>query len=228
MFLRSLRTSFELVRWHQTADYGTVPNPAMPKTFMAVAHDIVGEASDKSLHSPKKQIVARRLVLGGASMAYGVDTFPLNGPFPVSLGANPDMVNAVRVVYDQSFFYNKTSLDSGFFACCKDTRAECDDPAYNWQPITQSLVDARPEEQTIDLRLKALICEPESRLHGHRKKQLPTWIGYAWAKSPFPEDLSATIYSDNVHRLPATLWRCQLSVTDSGTNRACDEIWKLS
>ena len=136
-FPRSLKTSFELVRWHQTADYGKVPNAAMSRTFMAVGHDIVGEASNKSLHSPKKQIVAHRLALGGAHLAYGITKFPLNGPFPLSLGANPNMKNTVRVVYDQRFLYNKTALNSGFYACCKETMEECDHPLYNWVPIIQ-------------------------------------------------------------------------------------------
>ena len=29
-------TGFPVLRWHQTADIGAVPNPALPKVFMAV------------------------------------------------------------------------------------------------------------------------------------------------------------------------------------------------
>ena len=56
---------------------------------------------------------------------------------------------------------------------------------------------------------------------------MPTWMGYAWSKSPFPEDLSATIYSDNGYRLPATLWRCELKQHAEDDNIVCNEIWKL-
>lgn len=33
-------SNFPLIRWHQTADYGYVPNPEMENTFMAVAVDL--------------------------------------------------------------------------------------------------------------------------------------------------------------------------------------------
>lgn len=32
--------NFPLVRWHQTADYGYVPNPEMENTFMAITVDL--------------------------------------------------------------------------------------------------------------------------------------------------------------------------------------------
>ncbi len=36
---------FPSIRWHQTADFGFVPNPRMQKTFMAVALDLPDETS---------------------------------------------------------------------------------------------------------------------------------------------------------------------------------------
>ena len=36
----SIIKGFPDIRWHQTADFGYVPNPVMPKTFMAVAIDL--------------------------------------------------------------------------------------------------------------------------------------------------------------------------------------------
>lgn len=90
------------------------------------------------------------------------------------------------------------------------------------------LVFANVTQMAIDIRLKTMICEADARAAG-LKNHLPYWLGYAWSKSPFPEDLSATIYSDGVHRLPATLWRCQLKAENSenGVNLVCDEIWRL-
>ena len=32
--------NYAVVRWHQTADYGYVPNPDMERTFMAVTIDL--------------------------------------------------------------------------------------------------------------------------------------------------------------------------------------------
>ena len=185
-------------------------------------------------------------------MAYGFKQLPLNGPYPVTLGVIPGMMNSVRVIYDQRFMYNRTAVNSGFFACCKRTLQECDDPRYNWAPVPQSkseaprnifhgilyylpffpvflgLVFANVTQMAIDIRLKTMICEADARAAG-LKNHLPYWLGYAWSKSPFPEDLSATIYSDGVHRLPATLWRCQLKAENSenGVNLVCDEIWRL-
>lgn len=37
--------AFPNIRWHQTADMGYVPNPLMPRTFMAVAMDLPDETS---------------------------------------------------------------------------------------------------------------------------------------------------------------------------------------
>lgn len=37
--------SFPNIRWHQTADYGYVPNARMPKTFMAVTLDLPDKTS---------------------------------------------------------------------------------------------------------------------------------------------------------------------------------------
>ena len=41
-------------RNHQTADYGTVPNPRMPRTFMAVAVDTYDE--ENGIHPRFKQV----------------------------------------------------------------------------------------------------------------------------------------------------------------------------
>lgn len=35
-----VRVGFPDIRWHQTADYGYVPNPRMPNVFMSVAIDL--------------------------------------------------------------------------------------------------------------------------------------------------------------------------------------------
>ncbi|XP_042337408.1 sialate O-acetylesterase-like, partial [Plectropomus leopardus] len=41
----STAENFPFLRWHQTADIGYVPNPQMPKTFMAVALDLPDPSS---------------------------------------------------------------------------------------------------------------------------------------------------------------------------------------
>lgn len=65
---------FAGLRWSQTAGYGYVPNPRMPKTFMAVILDTPN--SGGGVHSPFKQPVGSRLARSGLSVAYNmkVDT----------------------------------------------------------------------------------------------------------------------------------------------------------
>ena len=64
------------VRWGQTADYGYVPNPAMPNTFMSVAVDL-GDANSpfNDIHPRYKQQVASRLANAGLAVAYGYDYY---------------------------------------------------------------------------------------------------------------------------------------------------------
>ena len=59
----------------------------------------------------KKQFVSKRLSLGAANMIYGVKKFPLNGPYPKSI----KVLNhtSLMVKYDQPFFYNPQSENSG-------------------------------------------------------------------------------------------------------------------
>ncbi|BFZ09709.1 hypothetical protein BsWGS_12745 [Bradybaena similaris] len=73
---------FPDIRWHQTADYGYVPNPKMPNTFMAVAIDLPDfNSTYGSIHPRDKKDVADRLTLSGLAVAYGRPEV-YQGPFP--------------------------------------------------------------------------------------------------------------------------------------------------
>lgn len=61
---------FPGLRWSQTAGYGYVPNPRMPKTFMAVILDTPN--ADGGIHSKFKQATGSRLVRAGLPVAYNV------------------------------------------------------------------------------------------------------------------------------------------------------------
>jgi len=53
------------MRWHQTADFGYVPNLKMPNTFMAVTMDLGDPKSPYGSEHPRdKQDVAERLAQG--------------------------------------------------------------------------------------------------------------------------------------------------------------------
>ncbi|XP_066221196.1 sialate O-acetylesterase isoform X1 [Saccopteryx leptura] len=73
---------FTQIRWHQTADFGHVPNLRMPNTFMAVAMDLCDRNSPfGSIHPRDKQTVAYRLHLGARAVAYG-EKLIFQGPLP--------------------------------------------------------------------------------------------------------------------------------------------------
>ena len=73
------------VRWGQTANYGFVPNPVMPNTFMSVAVDWgdpnYTNITLSDIHPPYKQQVAARLANAGLAVAYGYDNY-WTGPIP--------------------------------------------------------------------------------------------------------------------------------------------------
>ncbi|XP_030893634.1 sialate O-acetylesterase-like [Leptonychotes weddellii] len=77
--------TFPQIRWHQTADFGYVPNARMPSTFMAVAMDLCDRKSPfGSIHPRDKQTVAYRLHLGARAVAYG-EKLIFQGPLPENL-----------------------------------------------------------------------------------------------------------------------------------------------
>ncbi|XP_010076573.1 PREDICTED: sialate O-acetylesterase, partial [Pterocles gutturalis] len=80
---RSRDDAFPRLRWHQTADLGTVPNPKLPATFMAVTMDLGDKHSPYgSIHPRDKQNVAYRLHLGARAVAYGEKNLVFQGPSP--------------------------------------------------------------------------------------------------------------------------------------------------
>ena len=77
-----------MIRWHQTADVGYVPNKKMPNTFMSVALDTYDVELDHwkgGLHPMNKQTVAHRLAIAGMNIAYGFNNYETRGPWPTSL-----------------------------------------------------------------------------------------------------------------------------------------------
>ncbi|KAK9395093.1 sialate O-acetylesterase [Crotalus adamanteus] len=80
---------FPRIRWHQTADYGYVPNKRMPNTFMAVTIDLGdNESPYGSIHPRDKRTVAYRLHLGALSVAYGEKSIIFQGPYPQRVQVN--------------------------------------------------------------------------------------------------------------------------------------------
>nr|XP_034347180.1 sialate O-acetylesterase isoform X2 [Arvicanthis niloticus] len=101
---------FPEIRWHQTADFGFVPNLKMPNTFMAVAMDLCDRDSPfGSIHPRDKQTVAYRLHLGARAVAYGEKNLTFQGPLPekIELLAHSGLLN---LTYDREIQ----------ISCCSD------------------------------------------------------------------------------------------------------------
>lgn len=112
---------FPNIRWHQTADFGFVPNSRMKRTFMAVALDLPDTTSPYgTIHPRDKQDVAYRLTLGARAVAYNEKDVSFLGPFPVQILSSQTFVN---ITYDQSVAV--TYSKDVFEVCCSGTAAPC-------------------------------------------------------------------------------------------------------
>ncbi|KAK3096595.1 hypothetical protein FSP39_001552 [Pinctada imbricata] len=130
---KTIKTGFPDIRWHQTADMGYVPNPALQNVFMAVAMDLPDFTSPEgSIHPRDKQDVAARLALSGLTVAYGKDLGNFQGPkisaFYIDIG-----FFTLCLEFDSS----KTTLDvrsnNGFEVCCsRNNQSKCDDSDSTW------------------------------------------------------------------------------------------------
>lgn len=118
------------IRWHQTADFGFVPNPRMQKTFMAVALDLPDENSPYgSIHPRDKQDVASRLTLGAKAVAYNETGVPFQGPFPNKIMSTSMYLN---ITYDQTV--SVTPSADTFEICCSGIQAPCG-PTSQWVAV---------------------------------------------------------------------------------------------
>uniref|UniRef100_A0A8C5QMY8 Sialic acid acetylesterase n=1 Tax=Leptobrachium leishanense TaxID=445787 RepID=A0A8C5QMY8_9ANUR len=107
--------NYPVIRWHQSADYGFVPNQKMLNTFMAVAMDLGDEKSPYgSVHPRDKQTVAYRLYLGARAVAYGDKSASYKGPFPERMDVDYT-ASCINITYDQdiSVLHQSQSLFEG-------------------------------------------------------------------------------------------------------------------
>jgi len=187
--------NYPQLRNHQTADYGTVPNPRMPKTFMAVALDTYD--AEHGVHPHYKQIVGRRLATTGMAVAYGDPGYPTQGPIVEDV----ELLTGgyIRLRYDQAFTYNNSDL-SGFFYCC-GPQGYCRDvrSGSEWPSLPTSEVLANLETQTITISLHLHQCQEGDQ----------TSIAYLWRQTPMQTPTwAAPIYAADDHRLPSppSIW----------------------
>ncbi|KAL4647271.1 sialate O-acetylesterase [Arapaima gigas] len=123
----SLREVYPDLRWHQTADHGSVPNPRMKRTFMAVALDLPDEDSPShSIHPRYKRDVAHRLTLGARAVAYEEKDVSFQGPYPTKIVLDKLLLN---ITYNQPVFVSPSP--NTFEICCAEKQQPCS--FLNWQ-----------------------------------------------------------------------------------------------
>ncbi|XP_077993426.1 sialate O-acetylesterase-like [Glandiceps talaboti] len=159
---------FPLIRWHQTVDYGYVPNAKMPNTFMAVAMDLGDPESPYSpIHPRYKQDVGYRLSLSGRAIAYGEKEVKYAGPFPTHVAVQSSD-NTLLVEFDDQKTPIEIRNNEGFEVCCSVTK-NCTSESLDWQPapITKPV-------STYGIKLSTKKCD------GRKLEALR----YEWRESP--------------------------------------------
>ncbi|XP_057623045.1 sialate O-acetylesterase [Chionomys nivalis] len=137
---------FPEIRWHQTADFGFVPNLKMPNTFMAVAMDLCDRDSPfGSIHPRDKQTVAYRLHLGARAVAYGEKNLTFQGPLPkkIELLAPNGLLN---LTYDQEIKVHRQDNKTFEISCCSDHQCK-------WLPAPMNMFST----QTLILGINACL-----------------------------------------------------------------------
>ncbi|XP_023447728.1 sialate O-acetylesterase isoform X2 [Dasypus novemcinctus] len=151
---------FPQIRWHQTADFGCVPNLRMPNTFMAVAMDLGDRNSPfKSIHPRDKQTVAYRLHLGARAVAYGEKNLAFQGPLPekIELLADKRLLN---LTYYQKIQVQRLDKKIFTISCCSDHQCK-------WLPAPMDTFS------TQTLALDISLC-----------RGTPVALRYAWTTWP--------------------------------------------
>jgi len=197
--------SFPVIRWHQTADQGYVPNKDMENVFMAVSLDTYDdkEGYPGNLHPRYKKVVAERLAVAGLNIAYGLD-FPTSGPFPLSIESDGD---AIIITYDKEPTYNANEM-SGFYYCycgsemsCSQLE-ECDagvELSY-WKEVPKGLVTQLSSNQImIDLN--------------HDKS---FYLSYLWRETPVLTYLGLPVYDTVEPYLPSPPWKYLVEINTEG------------
>ncbi|XP_026573812.1 sialate O-acetylesterase [Pseudonaja textilis] len=120
---------FPRIRWHQTADYGYVPNKRMSNTFMAVTIDLGdNESPYGSIHPRDKRTVAYRLHLGALAVAYGEKSIVFQGPYPRKVEVN-ETHRLLNITFEECV--QLRHMDNKTFEVCCLNQGTC-----SWKPAS--------------------------------------------------------------------------------------------
>ncbi|XP_060069656.1 sialate O-acetylesterase-like [Ylistrum balloti] len=109
---------FPEIRWHQTADFGYVPNSKMANTFMANAMDLPDFLNRVgSIHPGDKQDVARRLVNASLAVAYHHKDIVYQAPLPTGYKVDTE-ARTLEIVYNNGSEALQLKNNVGFEICC--------------------------------------------------------------------------------------------------------------
>lgn len=192
----SLDAGFPVIRWHQTADQGYVPNDIMSNVFMASPLDTYDpkEGYPGGIHPRYKQIVAERLAVAGMNVAYHYSTpYAPFGPIPFTTEFEREVMEMV-ITYDEPITYTNTEI-SGFYAC-KSTAEDCDagNSVATWIEIEKKSVKVM-DDQTLSINLESFLGETVLSL------------AYIWRETPVQEYLGLPIYGGEPFNLPSPPWK---------------------
>ena len=190
----SLDAGFPVIRWHQTADMGYVPNARMEKVFMASPLDTYDskEGYPGNIHTRYKQIVGERLALAGLHVAYGESAFRPYGPLPAEVTLQEEK-QQITVRYDYSIVFDNTEI-SGFYACNLEPW-RCDDMTSltRWVEVNKEAV-TQVDEKTLTISVEFSASKVFS-------------LAYLWRETPVKSYLGLPVYGATHRSLPSPPWK---------------------
>ena len=182
-------SKWSLIRWHQTGDQGSVPNPELPNTFMATAVDTHDpESPYGAIHPRDKLTVASRLAWASLKEVYSVQAFPSQGPQP-SLSQVDH--STYLITYDQPVVLNTVS---GWQVCAAADPQLCN-TYQGWQDVSVTIT----ADNSFTLNTSLACADGCSA------------IAYLWRQTPCTYALQCPVYSATPFRLPVTPWIFRLA-----------------
>merc|ERR1712223_219180 len=184
--------NFPVIRWHQTADEGFVPNSIMENVFMGVALDTYD--AESGIHPRNKQLVTKRLATAGLNVAYGLTSYPSNGPIADIFFFNPvDDIIQVGILYDKKFTWNPVETE-GFYVCRLDgdfygDYSQCNNRVGAWEKLPEGSIKS-VTGQSISLTIP-------SNSNG---------LAYLWETTPVLGTGALPMYADDEFGLPGAPW----------------------
>ncbi|CAH1270682.1 SIAE [Branchiostoma lanceolatum] len=164
----SSNENFPELRWTQTNGHGSVPNPDMPRVFMAVAVDLPITGST-SVHPRDKQDVGSRLLLAARHVAYG-EPVVFQGPLPTAVKVNSS-AKTMDVLYNMTMGTLRLEVrnQDGFEICCSSKENSCKPHTSVWVPA--KIIAHTENTVTVSTSMCA--------------KNVTSWR-YEWAPAPCP------------------------------------------